>query len=86
MTEHVAMSSDLPGFGRSRGDDAVGVGLELRIRELVAREIERAAGALDPALGFVSGGVLAVEIGNRCEAAGLQRRVALRLGRGLRKI
>ena len=58
-----------PGSAERRGDDAVGVGLEVGIAELVAREIERAPRALEPAFGLVVRRLLAVEVGDRGEAA-----------------
>src|SRR2546430_8913065 len=52
------------------------VGLELGIGELIARKLERAAGAFETAFGLVLGGFLAVEIGDCREAAGLEGRIA----------
>ena len=56
---------DLARLGQRRRDDAVGVGLELRIGELIAGKIERALRALEAAFGLVLGGLLAIVVGDR---------------------
>ena len=82
----LAERDDLSGLRQRRRDDAVGVGLEVAVGELVAREIERAPGAFEPAFGFVLRPLLAVEVGDRRVAARAQRRVALEIGRRLREV
>ncbi len=67
----LADGDDLTGLGQRRGDHAVGVGLEVGIAELVAREVERAPGALEAPFGFVLRRLLAVEVGDRRVAARL---------------
>ena len=82
----LADGDDLAGLGQRRGDHAVGVGLEFGIGELIAREVERALGALEPPFGLVLGGLLAIEVGDRRIAAPSQRGVALEIGGRLREI
>ncbi len=79
----LADGDDLSGFGRRRGDDAVGVGFEFGISELIAGEFERALRARQPALGLVVGRLLAIEIGNGGVATRFQGVVALQVGGGL---
>ena len=55
----LADGDDLSGLRERRGDDAVGIGAKLGIGELVAGELECAARALEPALGFVACRLLA---------------------------
>ena len=76
----LADGDHLAGFRRRRGDYAVRVGLEIGIAELVACEVERALGAYEAAFGLVLCRSLAVEVGNRREAARLERRIALEVG------
>ena len=85
LHDRLADRDDLSGFGPRRRDHAVGVGLEIGIGELVAGEVERAAGAPEAAFGFVVRRLLAVVFGDRRVAARLQRGVAVEIGRGLRK-
>ena len=74
------MATTWPASAERRGDHAVGVGLEIGIAELIAREVERALGALEAAFGLVLRRFLAVEIRDRGEAARLERGVALEIG------
>jgi hypothetical protein len=71
---------------RGGGDHAVGVGLELGTGELIARQIERAPRAIEPALCFIGCRLLAVEVGDRGPAVGLELRMALEIGSRLREI
>ena len=71
--DRLADRDDLAGLGERRRDDAVGVGLEIGIAELVARELERTPRALDAAFGFVLRQLLAVEVRDRRKAALAQR-------------
>ena len=73
-------------LGERRRDDAVGVGFQFGVAELVACELERALGALDAAFGFVLRQLLAVEVRDRREAALAQCHVALMIGGGLRLV
>ena len=73
-------------LGKGRGDDAVGVGLEFRISELIARKLERALRPLEAAFGLILRGLLAIVVGDRGIAASFQGSEALLIGRGLRQI
>ena len=80
----LADGDDLTGFGQRRGDDAVGIRPEVGIAALIARQLERAPGTLEPPFGFVFRRLLAVEVRDRGVATPLQRRVTLIVGRRLR--
>src|SRR5205823_9685857 len=60
-------------LGERGGDHAVGIGLEVGIGELVAREIERALRAVEAALCFIACRLLAVEVGQRGPTAEIGR-------------
>jgi hypothetical protein len=75
---------DLTGLRHGRGDHAIGVGLELRIGKLIACQIKCALRPLQPAVGLILGGLLAIVVGNRRIAALAQRAIAQLVGRGLR--
>jgi hypothetical protein len=68
----LADGNDLTRFGEGRGNDTVGIRLEVGIAELIARKVERAPGAFEPRFRFVLRRLLAVEVGHRCVAARLQ--------------
>ena len=73
-------------LGEGGGDHAVGVGLEIGIGELIARQIERALRAVEAALCFIACRLLAVEIDDRGPAVGLELRIAVEVGSRLREI
>jgi hypothetical protein len=56
---------DLAGLGKRRRNDAFGIGPKVGIAMLIAGEIERAAGALEPPFRFVVGSFFALEIRDR---------------------
>ena len=56
---------DLAGLGKRRRNDAFGIGPKVGITVLIAGEIERAAGALEPSFRFVVGRLLALEVRDR---------------------
>ena len=53
---------------------------------MVARQIKRAPRAVEAALCFIAGRLLAVEVGDRGPAVGLELRIALEVGSRLREI
>jgi hypothetical protein len=55
LRDRLADGHHLSGLDACRRDDAVSVGLELGVGQLVAGQIERAARARKPALGLVVG-------------------------------
>ena len=71
--DRLADRDHLARLGERRRDDAVGVGLQFGVGELIARELERTLGPLDAAFGFVLRQLLAVEVRDRREAALAQR-------------
>ncbi len=73
-------------LGQDGGDHTVGVGLEIRVGKLVAREFERTLRPLHPAFGFVPGGLLALIVGRGRKTALAQVLVALLVGGGLGQI
>ena len=84
--DRLADRHHLAWLGERRRDDAVGVGFQFGVAELIARQLERTLRPLDAAFGFVLGELLAVEVGDRREAALAQRDVALMVGAGLRQV
>jgi hypothetical protein len=68
----LADGDDLPRLRERRGDDAVGIRLELGIGKLVARELERTPCPFEPAVGLVLGRLLAFVICDGGIAARLQ--------------
>src|SRR5204862_23964 len=77
---------NLTWFGERGGDHAVGIGLEIGVGELVARKIKRAPRALKATLCFIARCLLAVKVGDRGPAVGLELRIALEVGSRLRDI
>ncbi len=82
----LADGDHLAGLGQGRGDHAGGVGLEVRIIELVAREIEGTSGAVEATLRLVARRFLALEIGRGCPALALELGVSLEVRRGLGQV
>ena len=76
----LADRDNLARLGQGRRDHAVGAGLEVRIGKLVTREIERALGPFETAVGFVARRLLAIELGHRRKPAALERGVAFLVG------
>src|SRR5262245_60737332 len=73
-------------LGERGGDHAVGVGLEIGIGELIARQIECAPRAVEAALCFIACRLLAVKVGDRRPAVSPNLRIALEISCRLREI
>jgi len=77
---------DLSGLDRRRRYDAVNVGFELRVGDLIAGEVERALRAFEAPLRLVLGGFLAFVIRDGRVAPCPEGVVARLVRRGLREV
>src|SRR4029079_2447388 len=82
----LAETDHLPRLRKRRGYDAIRSRLEFGIVELVARQTARTLGTREPAFRLALRRGLAVEVGNRCVTARLQRLVTLEIRGGLVQI